>query len=159
MTEAGITFRQRVENLLYEAFESHPELFLIDLEITPDYSVKVTIDGDRGVNLQDCMDVSRTIEHSLDREEFDFSLEVGSAGAGSPLKLPRQYTQHIGRTLKVFHQGTETEGVLSAANMENITLSWSVREPKPIGKGKHTVQKELVISFVDIEKATVVLKF
>lgn len=159
MTESGITFRQRVEDLLDEAFHERPDLFLIDLKITPDFSVKVTIDGDQGVNLRDCMGVSRAIEHALDREEFDFSLEVGSAGVGSPLQMPRQHKQHLGRTLKVLHQGIETEGVLSDAGNETITLSWSVREPKPVGKGKHTVRKELVISFADIEKATVVLKF
>ena len=54
-----------------------------------------------GLPLKDCMKVSRAIEHNLDREEEDFSLEVASAGATSPLVLPRQYTKNIGRKLKV----------------------------------------------------------
>ena len=49
------------------------------------------LDGDFGVNLQDCIDVSRSVENGLDREEQDFSLEVASAGVSSPLKLVRQF--------------------------------------------------------------------
>lgn len=148
-----------VEALLEEALAGRPDLFLIELKVSPDQSIKVTLDGDRGVNLQDCMDISRAVEHSLDREEFDFSLEVGSAGAGAPLLLPRQYGQHLGRTLEVVHEGTKTEGTLLAADANQITLGWKAREPKPVGKGKHTVRKETVIPFTDIEQAKVVLKF
>ena len=155
----GIQLKQRVEALLEQALAARPDLFLIELKVSPDQSIKVTIDGDRGVNLQDCMDISRAVEHSLDREEFDFSLEVGSAGASAPLHLPRQYGHHIGRTLEVLYGGTKTEGTLLAADASQITLGWKAREPKPVGKGKHTVQKEAVIPFTDIEQAKVVLKF
>ena len=57
------------------------------------------------------------------------------------------------------HDGTKTEGTLLAADTNQITLGWKAREPKPVGKGKHTVRKEAVIPFTDIEQAKVVLKF
>ena len=47
------------------------------------------------------MFISRAIEHNIDREEHDFSLEVASAGAAAPLTLPRQFKKNIGRTLEV----------------------------------------------------------
>jgi ribosome maturation factor RimP len=50
----------------------------------------VTLDGDNGVALQDCIDVSKFMDSNLDREEQDYSLEVASVGVGS-LKLTRQY--------------------------------------------------------------------
>lgn len=159
MTAEGLTFKQRVEKLLQEALADKPELFLIEFTVSASQAIHVTLDGDNGVNLQDCMDVSRAVEHALDREELDFSLEVGSAGASSPLRLPRQYKQHIGRKLQVIYSGQEIEGTLEQADAENITLSWKAREPKPVGKGKHTVRKEAIIPFSEIEKATVVLKF
>lgn len=155
----GNRLNQRVSALLEEALAGRPDLFLIELKVNPDQSISVTLDGDRGVNLKDCMDISRAVEHSLDREEFDFSLEVGSAGAAAPLELPRQYGQHIGRTLEVLHAGSRTEGTLLAADAKQITLGWKAREPKPVGKGKHTVRKETIIPFTDIEQAKVVLKF
>ena len=38
-------------------------------------------------------------------------------------------------------------------------LEWKAREPKPVGKGKHTVQKKQEIGFSAINEAKVVLKF
>jgi ribosome maturation factor RimP len=159
MTAEGLSFKQRVEDLLHEALAEKPGLFLIDLKVSASQAIHIILDGDDGVNLQDCMDVSRAVEHSLDREETDFSLEVSSAGAASPLIIPRQYKQHIGRKIHVFYSGQDIEGTLEEADSENIVLSWKAREPKPIGKGKHTIRKEVKIPFSEIEKATVVLKF
>lgn len=51
------------------------------------------------------------------------------------------------------------EAVLAAADDINIVLEWKVREPKPIGKGKVTVQKTAMISYQDIEKAQIKLVF
>lgn len=148
-----------MESLLGKALEEHPSLFLIDFTIGGDNTIKVVLDGDKGVTLQDCMDVSRAIEHNLDREEEDFSLEVASAGATSPLKMPRQYTKNIGRELKVRTDSGELEGTLVQATENNITLEWKAREPKPVGKGKVTVQKKRDIPFSEIQEAKVILKF
>lgn len=151
--------KEKVESLLGKALEEHPSLFLIDFTIGGDNTIKVVLDGDKGVTLQDCMDVSRAIEHNLDREVEDFSLEVASAGATSPLKMPRQYTKNIGRTLKVRTDSGELEGTLVQATENNITLEWKAREPKPVGKGKVTVQKKRDIPFSEIQEAKVILKF
>lgn len=153
------SLQEHVDVLLEQALEARPDLFLIDLKVGLDQSIRITLDGDKGINLQDCMDVSRAIEHSLDREEFDFSLEVSSAGATTPLVLPRQFAKHMGRKLKVKYSGGEAEGKLTAADEDKITLNWKAREPKPVGKGKHTVQKEAVIPYSEIEEAKVILTF
>lgn len=145
--------------MLNKALEEHPALFLIDFTVGGDNAIKVVLDGDQGVTLQDCMDVSRAIEHNLDREEEDFALEVASAGATSPLKLPRQYKKNIGRKLKVRTNSEELEGTLVQADEHTITLEWKAREPKPVGKGKVTVQKNRDIPFSEIQEAKVILKF
>ena len=75
-----MNLRSKVENLLATALDENPSLFLIELKIGADNSIKVILDGDQGVTLKDCMTISRAIEHQLDREEEDFSLEVASAG-------------------------------------------------------------------------------
>lgn len=151
--------KEKVESLLNKALEEHPALFLIDFTVGGDNAIKVVLDGDQGVSLQDCMDVSRAIEHNLDREEEDFALEVASAGATSPLKLPRQYKKNIGRKLKVRTNSEELEGTLVQADEHTITLEWKAREPKPVGKGKVTVQKNRDIPFSEIQEAKVILKF
>ena len=87
--------REKVAKLLENALEENKSLFLIDLNISEDNQIRVILDGDKGVTVEDCIAVSRAIEHNLDREEYDFSLEVMSAGVSEPLTLPRQYKKNI----------------------------------------------------------------
>ncbi len=154
-----MTFREKVTELLEKGLEEKPSIFLIDLNISDGFKVMVTIDGDHGVTLQDCIDISRAIEHNLDREEQDFSLEVASAGVSSPLKNVRQYKKNLGRTLKVKTGSENIEGELVEVNEEFITLAWQAREPKKIGKGKETVQKQQQIPYSDIKEAMVTITF
>jgi len=154
-----MTFKEKVAGLLDAALDENPSIFLIDLNVQDGGKIIVTLDGDEGVTLQDCIDVSRAIEHNLDREEQDFSLEVASAGATSPLKLVRQYKKNIGRTLNVRTESETIEAEITDANDEFITLEWEAREPKKVGKGKETVQKKQEIKYSEIKEATVTIKF
>lgn len=151
--------QERVEELLEEAFQENNSLFLISLNISDQNHILVEIDGDEGVSVNDCIAVSRKIEHNLDREEEDFSLEVTSAGVSEPLKLPRQFRKNIGRKLEVQTNSNKFEGNLTAVDENGIHISWQAREPKPVGKGKITVDKETKIAFEDIQKAKVVITF
>ena len=155
----NMTFKEKVNDLLVTGLLEKPSVFLIDLTITDAFKIIVTLDGDSGVVLQDCIDISRAIEHNLDREEQDFSLEVASVGVGSPLKLVRQYINNIGRTLIVKLAIETIEAELVDANKDFITLSWEAREPKKLGKGKETVQKRQEIPYADIQEAVVTVTF
>jgi len=153
-----MNLRLKVETLLTAALAEHPSLFLIELKVGADNSVRVILDGDQGVALQDCMNVSRAIEHQLDREEEDFSLEVASAGVGAPLQSKRQYIKNIGRKLKVeLTNLPPVQGTLIAADDSGFTLTWKQREPKPVGKGKVTVEKQQTLSYDQIESAKVTI--
>lgn len=154
-----MTFKEKVSELLNAGLEEKPSIFLIDLTITDAFKIIVTLDGDNGVTLQDCIDVSRAIEHNLDREEQDFSLEVASGGVSAPLKLVRQYKKNIGRTLQVKTATEIITAELVDANDEFITLTWTAREPKKIGKGKETVEKRQELPYTDIKEAIVTITF
>ena len=95
-----MNFNKKVEDLLSLALEQYPNIFLVDLKISTDKSINVILDGDKEVNIKDCINISRAME-DLDRDKWDFSLEVASAGVGSPLKFPRQYHKNLGRKLEV----------------------------------------------------------
>ncbi|TQD39604.1 ribosome assembly cofactor RimP [Haloflavibacter putidus] len=151
--------KENVKQLLDTALEQNPNLFLIDLQIKPANQILVVIDGDESVSVEDCMQISRAIEHNLDREKEDFSLEVTSAGATSPLLMSRQFKKNIGRKLEVHTENEKYEANLEAANEENITLRWKTREPKPVGKGKVTVKKEVILPYKEITEAKVKIKF
>jgi len=151
--------KEQVDMLLKEALTKDESLFLIDFSVSADNKIKIIIDGDKGVTVEDCMMVSRAIEHNLDREEEDFSLEVTSAGAASLLQQPRQFRKNIGRKLQVDTEEESIEANLTGTTDKGIVLEWKAREPKPIGKGKVTVKKKREIAFSDIKEAKVVLKF
>lgn len=154
-----MTFKEKINTLLAEALLEKPSVFLIDLTITDAFKVIVNLDGDNGVALQDCIDISRAIDNNIDREEQDFSLEVASVGVGSPLKMVRQYKKNVGRTL-IVKLATETiEAELVEANDNFIILSWKAREPKKLGKGKETVQKRQEIPYTEIKEAIVTVTF
>lgn len=151
--------QDKVRRLLQEALDENPSLFLIDLKFLANSKIKVVVDGDSGVPLSECIRISRNIEHNLDREEEDFSLEVTSPDISAPLLLKRQYNKNLNRTLKVVTEEEEIQGVLSEVNESDIVLTWKAREPKPIGKGKHTVEKQAKIPYENIKEAKVKILF
>ena len=153
-----MNFKEEVTQLVENALALQPHLFLIELKINADKTVKIILDGDPEVRLEDCMQLSRGVEHQLDREAHDFALEVSSAGVGSPLVQKRQYLKNIGRKLEVVPQGEKPlKGVLVEATDETIALEWKQREPKPIGKGKITVTKKKTLAYHTIDQARVII--
>ena len=155
----AMAFRDKILELLEEGLKGKPSLFLVDLTVTETFKVIVTLDGDNGVNLQDCIDISRAVDNNLDREEQDYALEVASAGVSTPLKLVRQYRKNIGRTLKVKTTTETIEAKLENVTDENIILTWAAREPKKIGKGKETVEHKREIPYSEIKEAIVTIIF
>lgn len=155
-----MTFKNKVQELLDVALTERSHLFLIDLSISDANKISIVLDGDNGVSLQDCIDVSRAVEAELDREEQDFSLEVASAGLSNPLKFVRQYKKNLGRNLKVKTiSSEEIEAKLTAVDDKKITLEWQAREPKKIGKGKETVDKKIELPYESIKEAIVIVSF
>ena len=155
-----MNFNKKVEGLLTLALEEYSNIFLVELKISDDKFIKVILDGEDELNVKDCINISRAIEGALDREEEDFSLEVASAGVGSPLKFPRQYQKNLGRKLEVIsNDGLKFEGELTKVEENMIELQWKQREPKPIGKGKVTVTKNKTLTFDEISYSKVMIKF
>jgi ribosome maturation factor RimP len=151
--------KEEVTKLVQEAIAENEALFLIDLSISPDNNIKVVVDGDKGVALNECIRISRHIEHNLDREETDFLLEVTSPDVTDPIVNKRQYNKNINRLLKVKTNDESIEGNLIKIDENNITLQWKTREPKPVGKGKQTVVKEKKIPMNEIKQAKVKFTF
>ena len=154
-----MTFKEKVLDLVNQGLLEKPSVFLIDCTLSDSNKITVLIDGDSGVLVQDCIELSRSIENNLDREEQDFSLEVASVGVGSVLKLHRQYVKNVGRTLIVKTISETIEAELVEVTENFIVLSWQAREPKKVGKGKETIQKRQEILFENIVQAVVTVNF
>ena len=157
---AFMAFTDKVTQLLEDFLAEREDLFLIELKISPTNDIAVTIDGDEGVTLQDCLDASRAIENNLDRELEDFSLQVHSFGLSGPLQNARQYEKNIGRELDVtLDDDSEISGELLNTDENSITLLLKYRKPKEIGKGKVDVEEEKEIEYKNIKKTLVKIKF
>lgn len=155
-----MSFKDQVKVLLEEALLQKPSMFLIDLVVTEDNKVSITLDDDNGVILQDCIDISRAVESELDKDELIYSIDVASAGVSFPLKLTRQYKKNVGRNLKITtNEIDKLEAKLTEADDEKITLEWQSREPKKIGKGKETVNNKKQIAYTQIKEAIVLVSF
>lgn len=153
-----MNFKEKIETLVQEALVENPSLFLIDLTIGGDNSIRVLLDGDQEVTLETCMQVSRKVEYNLDREENDFSIEVSSCGVGSPLTIPRQFIKNVSRKLEVIDsEDKQVQGTLVEATETSFTLEWKAREPKPIGKGKVTVTKTREFQYGQYNSAKVIV--
>lgn len=149
----------KVKQLIDEAIAENPSLFLIDWRITPDDKIIILADGDEGLSVEEIVRISRYVEHNLDREECDFALEVSSPGVGSNITIPRQFAKNIGRTLEVTLNDKVMEGEIVETDEEGVTIFWEAREPKPLGKGKITVEHEEKINYADIKKAIIKVTF
>lgn len=152
--------KKLVQDLVDGAISENEELFLIELSFLPENRIYVEVDGDKGVSLKECIRISRAVEHNLDRDEEDFSLEVTSPDVANPLKVKRQYIKNINRKLTVkLIDNKIIEGDLIKVGDDEIELEWKAREPKPIGKGKITVVKNAIIAFNNIVEAKVKIIF
>ena len=126
--------------------------YLVNMKITPDNRIFVDLDGDNGINIDDCIEVSRAIENSLNRDEEDFELNVSSAGADSPLKMPRQYRRHVGRELSVEpFEGAKVEGILTEAGDTQFTIKTKGSKKEP--------SQELTFAYEDVRTARVLIRF
>ncbi|MFN3839603.1 MAG: ribosome maturation factor RimP [Cyclobacteriaceae bacterium] len=118
--------------------------------------VLVILDGDHGVTIDDCADMSRALSGALDQERLldeRYLLEVSTPGLDHPLKLKRQYYKNRNRKLRVKTREAVVEGVLAEVTDEAITLE------QESGNGKKKVVKHVVIPFAAIEKTFVLISF
>lgn len=148
-----------VRELIDETIEG-TNIFLVDLKISGGNKINVLVDAIGGLPITDCIKVSRGIEHNLDREEEDFSLDVSSPGLDKPLKVFRQYEKNMDRSIQV---STNEEGVFDAKIL-------SVDEPKIELELEEIITKcdltegfkkgdKIIISQADIKEAKINISF
>lgn len=100
--------------------------------------VRVVVDGDNGVSLDDAADVSRAVSAELDATDamgnVPYTLEVSSPGVDRPLTEPKHWRRAAGRLVKVAllgNRGSNSDGKpgdgqltgrVSAADGDGVTL-------------------------------------
>jgi ribosome maturation factor RimP len=137
-------------------------VYIVELNINNGNQIFLELDKEEGsIAIEDCMSVSRNIEHNLDREEEDFSLEVSSAGIDQPFRVLKQYLKNIGREVKVltFEHGRRIEGLLISADEDQIVVE--VKEKKRLEgrKKKIWVSEEIPLKYNEIKETKLVISF
>jgi ribosome maturation factor RimP len=142
------------------------DLFLVELKTNSSGNkIQVYIDGDNGVSIGTCAEVSRAVSHGLDEAELPdnrFTFEISSPGVDQPLKLLRQYPKHIGRKVEVMTtDGVLLRGKLGAVSENELALLPELGKVK--GPDGSRVKKEsagpVLVSVESIKETKVLLSF
>jgi ribosome maturation factor RimP len=149
---------KRVIELIEEKISDRPELFLVEVRMLPNNKLIIHVDGDEGINIQDCAAISRHVGFHLEEEntiDKAYNLEVSSPGVGEPLKLKRQYDKNVGREVGIkLSNGEIKEGKLLSVTDQGILIEAKVKE-----KGKKVQLVETSIDFNDITETKVLISF
>ena len=136
-------------------------LFIVDISVSSRNDISVELDKhDGGVSVQDCISVSRNIEHNLDREQGDFSLNVSSAGLDRGLRVFDQYRKNVGRNIKlILNAGGKFEGELKEATKDEVVIRTTRNERVEGKKKKERIIEDIKVSMADIKEAKIVISF
>lgn len=108
---------------------------LVDVEYVKehqDWILRIFIDKEGGVDLDDCAKVSGLLDKKLDAEDpipGAYSLEVSSPGLERPLKKATDYVRFAGRQVQIrtysgVHGRKRFEGTLEGLRDDNVLLKW-----------------------------------
>lgn len=135
-----------------ESYLESSDCYLTGLSISKENEIVVELDNDEGVDLDTCAALTRAFQERFDRDKEDYSLEVGSAGLTSPLKVLRQYRKNIGNELDVLtNDGRKHKGVLKEADEKQFVLTIR-KKMKPEGAKRPVLMDEnLVFMYEEVK--------
>lgn len=127
-------YEQKTEKLLEPVLATN-QFELYDVEYVKEggnWFLRVYIDKENGVSIDDCVLVSRALSELLDQEDFipdSYVLEVSSPGLGRQLKREKHYEKSIGEEVelklyKPMNKKKEFVGILTAYDQDTITIEF-----------------------------------
>ncbi|GAA2756774.1 ribosome maturation factor RimP [Actinopolymorpha rutila] len=126
---SGSAARDQVADLLAPVLaQSGLDLESVDLTPAGRRTVlRIVVDADGGVTLDQLADTSRTVAKLLDAGDVmgagSYTLEVTSRGVDRPLTEPRHWRRNVGRLVKVVHaDGSQLLGRVTAADEQSAEL-------------------------------------
>ena len=129
-------------------------IFLVDIQVKPTNKIFIEIDDDKGININQCAEISREIEKYLNRDYEDFELNVSSPGLDKAFKVKEQYKKNIGKELNIQTiDGKNLTGVLKKISLDNIIIV------KTDSKVMNSKWNNIKIELSKIKYAKLVLKY
>ena len=137
-------YEAKAEELVLPIVEAN-HFELVDVEYVKEagnWYLRIYIDKEGGININDCELVSRAFSEILDKEdpiEDAYILEVSSPGLGRPLKKDKDFQRNLGeevevRTYKPINKQKEFVGLLDAWDKESVTLQMEDGETMTISR-------------------------
>ncbi len=125
-------YEQRTEKLVLPIIEAN-KFELVDVEYVKEagnWYLRVYVDKEGGIAVDDCEVVSRALSDLLDAEDFvedSYILEVSSPGLGRPLKKEKDFVRSVGKEVdihlyKSIDRQKEFTGVLKSWTKDEIVL-------------------------------------
>jgi ribosome maturation factor RimP len=137
------------------------EVFIVGITVDKGNAIAVSVDSDKGINIDQCAEISRHIERNLDPDKIgseDFSLEVSSPGLTQPLMVLRQYYKNIGRKVEVLtRNGEKHEGILKSVNTDGLKLE--IREKEKVNGSVKVITKSVIYAFEQIKTVKLIISF
>lgn len=143
-------------------------LFLVDIEISAENDIVITIESYEGsVTLDNCTAIDAAVTGRFDKDVEDYSLTVTSAGLDQPFKVAQQYVKFTGCEVEItLKKGGRIKGILSEYCNEGengegkgIRITTS-RMVKPEGAKKKTEQQTTVFyPLEEVRECKPVIKF
>jgi ribosome maturation factor RimP len=136
-----------------EKYIGGTDKYLVDIDVTRTNVVDVYVDGDEGITISECVDISRFIESNFDRDLEDYELRVSSPGLDKPFRLRRQYGRYINREVRlVLKGGGEIIGKLTEYTDDKLVLQTT-------GKKKKNEERIVEVVFEDVREGWPVVSF
>jgi ribosome maturation factor RimP len=115
--------------------------------------LRLYVDREGGVNLDDCVQLSEEIGHILDVEDYvdrSYNLEVSSPGLNRPLRKEKDFQAHVGKRVKIVMK----EPVEGRRNFKGIL--------KGISDGQISLEADgevFTLALSGVKKANVIFDF
>lgn len=148
-----------VKNIITSAIEG-TSIFLVDVKVDTSNRILVELDKPEGITIDECVNISRMIECSFDREVEDYELEVSSPGLTEPFKVIGQYRKNCGRMVDVVKKdGQKINGLLQSIDDEGIVLEVKTKIKEKGLKHPKVVMENVPLKFIDIKATRVKISF
>lgn len=151
--------KNEVKKLVEEGL-TDTDCFLVDVQIDSNNTIVVEIDNQTGVDIDECVRLSRYIQERLDRNIEDYELEVGSAGLTSPFKVLKQYKKNIGNEIEVLTSaGKKETGLLKTVDENGFTMTVTKKIKPENAKRKIEVEEDLHFNYNEIKYTKYLIRF
>lgn len=125
-------YEAKTEELVLPLVEAH-HFELVDVEYVKEagtWYLRIYIDKEGGININDCELISRAFSDILDKEDYiedAYILEVSSPGLGRPLKKEKDFERNLGeeveiRTYQPIEKQKEFTGLLESWDKKSVTI-------------------------------------